>query len=75
MSLSNVDLYYDTLFITKKKQKKNIFFIKTSNVLLKQQSAGRHVTQANYPDSDKNKSLILLVNATCLAEKQQIQIS
>jgi hypothetical protein len=36
---------------------------------LKQQSAGRHDAPLRH-----NQSLLLLLNAACLAEKQQIQI-
>ena len=45
-----------------------------SAILLKQLSVGRHVAplKTNYPDSETNQYLLLLLNDACLAEKQQI---
>ena len=51
-------------------------FYSTSS--LKQQSTGRHVAPlgTHYSDSDRepNQSSLFLLNAACLAEKQQIPI-
>ena len=43
---------------------------------LKQSSAGRHVGQlkTHYPDSEPTSLCFFLLNAACLAEKQQIPI-
>jgi hypothetical protein len=41
---------------------------------LKQSSAGRHVAQlkTHYPDSEPTSLCFFLLNAACLAEKQQM---
>jgi hypothetical protein len=41
---------------------------------LKQQSAGRHVAPLGHIILISNQSLLFLLNAACLAEKQQIPI-
>ena len=45
-------------------------------LILKQQSADRHIdpTRAHYPDSEPTSLLLFLLNAVCVATKQHIPI-